>query len=78
MRKHFHAGAWQNAVDITMPQLAGSGVNVLNPRYARFEELTLPPILTLQASYLPFSAFLSETCPFIFVSKLSRSCLTVS
>jgi hypothetical protein len=46
----FHTGAWQKTADITTSQLAGSGVNVLNPRYARFEELTLPPMVVANGS----------------------------
>lgn len=40
----YTGGAWAITSDSTLTQLAGSGVNILNPRYMTFGEATLPPV----------------------------------
>jgi|APLak6261659120_1056016.scaffolds.fasta_scaffold00005_28 hypothetical protein len=49
---YLYTTSWGKVADITTTQLAGSGVNVVNPRYATFEEAGLPPISGLAIASL--------------------------
>ncbi|CAB5226965.1 hypothetical protein UFOVP1516_87 [uncultured Caudovirales phage] len=42
----YKGGAWIRTADATSSQLGGSGVNILDPRFATFEESALPPFST--------------------------------
>jgi len=40
---NYDIGDWQRVADATVENTAGSGVNILNPRYVAFVESSLPP-----------------------------------
>jgi predicted phage tail protein len=42
--KRWSGTVWDSTSDATLSRLAGSGVNVMHPRYCTFEEANLPPI----------------------------------
>lgn len=44
--KRWSGTAWDSTSDATLSKLAGSGVNVMHPRYCTFEEANLPPVVT--------------------------------
>ena len=44
--KRWSGTAWDSTSDATLSKLAGSGVNVMHPRYCTFEEANLPPVAT--------------------------------
>ncbi len=42
----YKTGVWVQTADATASQLAGSGINIANPRYCTFEEPNLPPLVS--------------------------------